>query len=110
MWEMEIEREWLDDRKHIFDASSLRRAAMSATQGSTGRTPNQANTRTASRLHRVNEEDRSNMTRNLESSFMTFDENGNVVAKTPEAAVLAVATYLRLTQPPEGDPRAQQHR
>ena len=41
---------------------------------------------------------------------MTFDERGNVVPKTPAAAVLAVATYLQLTKPQEGDPRAEQHR
>ena len=50
------------------------------------------------------------MTRNLESSFMSLDANGNVIPKTHAAAVLAVATYLQVTQPPEGDPRAEQHR
>ena len=41
---------------------------------------------------------------------MSLDPNGNVIPKTPTAAVLAVATYLQVTQPPEGDPRAEQHR
>jgi hypothetical protein len=38
------------------------------------------------------------------------DEEGNIIPKTPEAAVLAVTTYLQSTQPPEGDPRAAIHR
>ena len=50
------------------------------------------------------------MTRDLESSFMSLDANDNVIPKTPAAAVLAVATYLQVTQPPEGDPRTKQHR
>ena len=50
------------------------------------------------------------MTQNLESSFMSLDANGNVIPKTPVAAALAVATYLQVTQPPEGDPCAEQHR
>lgn len=41
---------------------------------------------------------------------MSLGANGNVIPKTPVAAALAVATYLQVTQPPEGDPRAEQHR
>ena len=41
---------------------------------------------------------------------MSLDANVNVIPKTPAAAVLPVATYLQVTQPPEGDPRAEQHR
>ena len=41
---------------------------------------------------------------------MSLDKNGNVIPKTPAAAVLARATYLQVTQPPEGYPRAEQHR
>ena len=41
---------------------------------------------------------------------MSLDANGNVIPKTPVAAALVVATYLQVTQPPEGDPRAEQHR
>ena len=50
------------------------------------------------------------MTRNLESSFMSLDANGNMIPKTHAAAVLAVATYLQVTRPPEGDPRVEKHR
>ena len=104
--EMEEERRRLDERKRLADLSSQRRAQFSAINSSTGRTPQ----RRKSRLDGIPEADRAHMTRNLESSFMTFDTSGNVIPKTPAAAALAVATYLRLTQPPEGDPRAEQHR
>ena len=54
--------------------------------------------------------DRARVTRNLDSSFVTEDENGIPVPKTANAAIMSVETYLRLTQPPEGDPRALLHK
>ena len=109
---MEEQRQQLDERKRLADLSSQRRAELSAVHGpnSTGRTPHRAAHITASRLHRVTDADRSEMMRSLESSFMSLDANWNVIPKTPAATVLAVATYLQVTQPPEGDPRAEQHR
>jgi hypothetical protein len=50
------------------------------------------------------------MTKSLESDFMAIDHDGNIIPKTPEAAVLAVTTYLQSMQPPEDDPRAAIHR
>src|SRR5664279_5324407 len=41
---------------------------------------------------------------------MSMDAEGNVMPKTPAAAILASTTYLRTTQPPENDPRAEVHR
>ena len=54
--------------------------------------------------------DRTRVTCNLDSSFITEDENGIPVPKTANAAIMSVETYLRLTQPPEGDPRALLHK
>ena len=56
------------------------------------------------------EADRTRLTRNLDSSFVTEDENGIPVPKTANAALIAVETYLRLTQPPEGDARSLLHK
>jgi hypothetical protein len=56
------------------------------------------------------EADRTRLTRNLDSSFVTEDENGIPVPKTANAALISVETYLRLTQPPEGDARALLHK
>ena len=54
--------------------------------------------------------DRTRLTRNLDSSFVTEDENGIPVPKTANAALISVETYLRLTQPPEGDARSLLHK
>ena len=109
MREMEQERSQLEERKCLFDISSQQRAEFSDIHGenSIGRTPHRSAQRTASRLHYVSDANGSDMTRSLKSSVMSLNANGNVIPKTPAAAVLAVATYLRVTQPPEGDPRAE---
>ena len=57
----------------------------------------------------MTEVDRARVTRNLESSYIE-DADGIPVPKTPGAALMAVETYLRLTQPPEGDSRALLHK
>ena len=54
----------------------------------------------------MTEADRTRLTRNLDSSFVTEDENGIHVPKTANAAIMSAEKYLRLPQPPEGDPRA----
>ena len=107
---MEAERRALDERRCLADISSQRTAELSSTHGgrSTGRTPQQP--RHATRLNRVNEDSRSEMTRSLDLSFMSLNDCGNVIPKTPAAAILAATTYLQVTQPPEDDPRAEQHR
>ena len=107
---MEEARRRLDERKRRADISSLRRAELSSIHASTTHTPHRQGSRHASRLAGVPDAERSHMTRNLESSFMSLDANGNVIPITPAAAIPAVATYLQVTQPPEGDPRAEQHR
>ena len=54
--------------------------------------------------------DRNNVTRNLEASFMSVDEQGIPIPKTASGVLMSVATYLQATQPPESDPRAALHR
>ena len=56
------------------------------------------------------DEERMAATRNLESSYLTEDAEGIPVPKTVSAALISIGTYLQLTQPPEGDPRANVHR
>ena len=58
----------------------------------------------------MTEADRPRVTRNLDSSFVTEDENGIPIPKTANACIMTVETYLRLTQPPEGDARALLHK
>jgi hypothetical protein len=48
---------------------------------------------------------RENRVQNLDSSFLSIDERGNIVPKTPEAALVAAQAYLLTTQPAPGDSR-----
>ena len=41
---------------------------------------------------------------------MTVDSAGNLMAKTPQGALIAATTYLLSNQPPADDPRAALHR
>ena len=41
---------------------------------------------------------------------MSVDAQGNIVPKTPQAALVAAQTYMMTTQPVANDPRAAIHR
>ena len=115
MWKdtekLRIETERLARRKEVADESSARHAALSF-----GSSSNQTSVvhererRHRSRLHRMTDEDRIAATQNLETSYLTEDAEGIPVPKTASAALMSIGTYLQLTQPPEGDPRANVHR
>jgi hypothetical protein len=61
--------------------------------------------------NRGNEEqgNRGNCVQNLDSSFLSVDERGNIVPKTREAALVAAQAYLLTTQPATGDPQESMH-
>jgi hypothetical protein len=40
---------------------------------------------------------RRNLSRNLDSSFLSVDERGNIMQKTPEVALVAAQPYLYTT-------------
>jgi hypothetical protein len=63
-----------------------------------------------SRMDNLGHGDRRNLTRNLDSSFLSVDEQGNIMPKTLEAALVAAQAYLFTTQPTPGDPREGMHR
>jgi hypothetical protein len=50
--------------------------------------------RHGSRLENLEHSDRRNLSRNLNSSFLSVDEQGNIMPKTPEAALVAAQAYL----------------
>jgi hypothetical protein len=54
--------------------------------------------------------ERRSLSKNINSSFLSVDEQGNIIPKTPEAALVAVQTYLHTTRPSPGDPREHMHR
>jgi hypothetical protein len=53
--------------------------------------------------------DRQSISKNLDSSFLSVDDQGNI-PKTPEAALVAAQAYLLTTRPSPGDLREHMHR
>jgi hypothetical protein len=68
------------------------------------------NHRLGSRYENLEYLERQSISKNLYSSFLSVDEQGNIVPKTPEAALVAAQAYLLTTQPSPGDPREHMHR
>jgi hypothetical protein len=66
--------------------------------------------RPGSRYENLKYSDRQNLSKNLDSSFLSVDEQGNIIPKTPEAALVAAQAYLHTTRPSPGDPREHMHR
>jgi hypothetical protein len=68
------------------------------------------NRRHGSRYDNLKYSDRQSISKNLDSSFLSVDEQENIVPKTPEAALVAAQAYLLTTRPSPGDPREHMHR
>jgi hypothetical protein len=66
--------------------------------------------RHSSRVDNLEHADRRNLSRNLASSSLSVDERGNIMPKTPEAALVVAQAYLYTTQPTPRDPREHMHR
>ena len=96
-------QEVLDKRKQAASESSVRRAALSAMGGSSSH-DNHGN-KHRSRTENMDPKARRKVTRTLNTSFMEMDADGNVIPKTPQAAIIAATVYLASHPPPEGDPK-----
>jgi hypothetical protein len=68
------------------------------------------NHRHGSRYENLEYSDRQSISKNLGSSFLSVDEQGNILPKTPKAALVAVQAYLLTTRPSPRDPREYMHR
>jgi hypothetical protein len=66
--------------------------------------------RHGSRYENLKYSDRQSLSKNLDLSFLSVDEQGNIIPKTPEAALVAAQAYLHTTRPSPGDPREHMHR
>jgi hypothetical protein len=66
--------------------------------------------RHGSRVENLEYSDMQNISKNLDLSFLSVDEQGNIILKTPEAALVAAQTYLYTMRPSPGDPREHMHR
>jgi hypothetical protein len=66
--------------------------------------------RHGSRYENLEYSERQSISKNLDSSFLSVDEQGNIIPKTPEAALVAAQAYLYTTRPNPRDPREHMHR
>jgi hypothetical protein len=71
---------------------------------------NRRHHRHGSRYENLEYSERQSISKNLDSFFLSVDEQGNIIPKTPEAALVAAQAYLHTTQPNPGDPREHMHR
>ena len=63
-----------------------------------------------SRMENMDPKERRELTRTLHTSFMEMDADGNVIPKTPQAAIMAATTYIASHPPPVGDPKRAMHK
>jgi hypothetical protein len=66
--------------------------------------------RHGSRYENLRYSERQSISKNLDSSFLSVDDQGNIIPKTLEAALVAAQAYLYTTRPNPGDPRKHMHR
>jgi hypothetical protein len=85
--------------------NAARRARSNASHTNANR-----NHRHGSKYENLEYSERQSISRNLDSSFLSVDEHGNIITKTPEAALVAAQVYLFTTRPSPGDPREDMHR
>jgi hypothetical protein len=71
---------------------------------------NRRHRRHGSRVEKLEYSERQSLSKNLDSSFLSVNEQGNIIPKTPEATLVAAQTYLYTTRPSPGDPREHMHR
>jgi hypothetical protein len=71
---------------------------------------NKRHRRHGSRYANLEYSDRQSLSKNLDSSFLSVDEQGNIIPKIPKAALVAAQAYLHTTRPNPGDPREHMHR
>jgi hypothetical protein len=53
--------------------------------------------RHGSRFKNLEYSERQSLSKNLDSSFLSIDEQGNIIPKTPEAALVVAQAYLHTT-------------
>jgi hypothetical protein len=71
---------------------------------------NRRHYRHGSRYENLEYSERQSISKNLDSSFLSVDEQGNIIPETPEAALVAAQAYIHTTRPNPEDPREHMHR
>jgi hypothetical protein len=83
---------------------------MHEAHNSASHTNSRRHNRHGSWVKNLTDSDRRNFSRNLDPSFLSVDEQGNIMPNTPKAALVAAQEYLYTMQPNPGDPREHMHR
>jgi hypothetical protein len=104
----QLEKERIEIQKRRDSAIAASNAARRA-RSDTSYT-NKRHRRYGSRFENLEYLERQSISKNLDSSFLSVDEQGNIIPKTPEAALVAAQAYLHTTRPNPGDPREHMHR
>jgi hypothetical protein len=101
------ERSEIQKRKDSAIAASI---ALHKVRNNASYTNSKRHRRHRSRVQNLEHSERRSLSENLDSSFLSVDEQGNIIPKTLEAALVAAQTYLYTTRPSPGDPREHMHR
>jgi hypothetical protein len=101
------ERSKIRKRRESVSAASK---AMHKARNNASHTNSRRHNRHGSRIENLEHLDRRNLSRNLDSSFLSADDQGNIMPKTPEAALVAPQAYMYTMQPYPGDPREHMYR
>jgi hypothetical protein len=89
----QLEKERSEIRKRR-DSTITASAAFRAEHSNASYTNSKRHHRHRSRVGNLEHSERQNLSRNLDSSFLSVDEQGNIIPKTPKAALVAAQTYL----------------
>jgi hypothetical protein len=104
----QLAKDKIEIQKRKDSAIAASNAARRA-QSDASHTNERRNHRHGSRYENLEYSERQGISRNLDSSFLSVDEQGNIVPKTPEATLVAAQAYLLTTRPSPGDPREHMH-
>jgi hypothetical protein len=100
------ERSEIQKRKDSAIAASI---ALHKARSDASYTNSKRHRRHGSRVENLEHSERRSLSKNLDSSFLSVDEQGNIIPKTPEAVLVAAQTYLYTTRPSPTDPREHMH-
>jgi hypothetical protein len=105
----QLARERSEIKKRI-DSTIAASIALHKARSDASYTDSKRHRRHGSRVENLEHSERRNLSKNLYSSFLSVDEQDNIIPKTPEAALVVAQTYLYTTRPSPGDPREHMHR
>jgi hypothetical protein len=105
----QLEKETSEIRRRR-ESVSVASKAIHEARSNASHTNSGRHNRHGSRVDNLEHSDRRNLSTNLDSSFLSVDERGNIMPKTPKAALIAAQAYLYTTQPIPGEPREHMHR